>query len=79
MKLAHSHYLLWYRVRGSNPSLEFEGLSAYPEAPTRYILVLSKRIELMSIGYQPIALAIELQEELWWTLMESNHLASHPT
>ena len=41
-------------------------------------LVLSKRIELLSIGYQPIALAIELQEEIWWSLKESNLLPATP-
>ena len=46
----------WYRVRGSNPSLQLEGLSAYPEAPTRYNLVPPTRIELVMTGYQPIVI-----------------------
>ena len=62
--LDHVADFVWRHGRESNPSWSDRQSVALPEDYCGINLVLSIRIELMSTGYQPIALAIELQEEL---------------
>ena len=42
------------------------------DAHSALLLVVLRRVELRSVGYQPTALAVELQDHDWYAIYESN-------
>lgn len=54
------HHHIWHPARDSNPDQQFWRLTCC-HYTSEIHLVLSRRIELLSIGYQPIALPLSYE------------------